>query len=454
MAEAIATKKRNFYKSLDVFNNPNSSSTSIATEPAAKRPRRTLSTASAASRHTTATANNPATPGKPNQSPKPPPSFSPWSQDTFLARLRTFSRVSLWHPKPQSISEVKWAKRGWSCVDVNTVACKGCCGKRLVVSLDFAKTEGSNRGEGVKGDDDDDAQGDTEQDEDELEAALALKYQALIVDGHSDSCPWRRTGCPDDIYRLQVIRAASWQPELRRRYQSLHQISDAIRDVTLRGLPQDKQSLMPIDQLLADLPADVLGPPGEEQPAPEDSLKALEIAMHGWTGSEDSGNELLHCDACFQRIGLWMYQPGYKPARSSPDDDDQTAAIVDLVELHREHCPWRNPDSQSALGTLKGLNACQVLQTCVSAFVKDERRREERQRRSAHQIETNEDGEDHVSAPSSPAPSRDEIEKQDKERESRLKRLKSLFTIKRKSTVVSPPKPKPSLIGRRPATRG
>ena len=176
--------------------------------------------------------------------------------------------------------------------------------------------------------------------------------------------------------------------------------------------------------------------------------------MHGWTGSEDSGNELLHCDACFQRIGLWMYQLGYKPARSSPDDDDQTAAIVDMVELHREHCPWRNPDSQSALGTLKGLNACEVLQTCVSAFVKDERRREERQRRGVHQPETSEDGEDHESAPPSPAPSRDEIEKQDKERESRLKRLKSLFTIKRKSTIVSPPKPKPSLVGRRPATHG
>ncbi|KAI7506596.1 zf-C3HC-domain-containing protein [Hortaea werneckii] len=454
MAEAIATKKRNFYKSLDAFNNPNSSSTSVATEPATKRPRRNLSVVSVASRHTTATANHPAAPAKPNQSPKPPPAFSPWSQDTFLARLRTFSRVSLWHPKPQTISEVKWAKRGWSCVDVNTVACKGCCGKRVVVSLDFAKTEGVNRGEGVEGDGDNgEAQENSEQDEDELEAALALKYQALIVDGHSDSCPWRRTGCPDDIYRLQVIRAASWQPELRRRYQSLHQISDAIREVTLRGSSQDKQSLIPIDQLLADLPADVLGPPGEEQPAPEDSLKALEIAMHGWKGSEDSGNELLHCDACFQRIGLWMYQPGYKPARSTSDDEDQTA-IVDLVELHREHCPWRNPDSQCALGTLKGLNACQVLQTCVSAFVKDERRRDERQRRSVHQPETNEVEEESESAPPSPAPSRDEIEKQDKERESRLKRLKSLFTIKRKSTVVAPPNAKPSLVGKRPATRG
>ncbi|KAI7308208.1 zf-C3HC-domain-containing protein [Hortaea werneckii] len=448
MAEAIATKKRNFYKSLDAFNNPNSSSTSVATEPAPKRPRRNLSAASVASRHTTATANRPATAAKPNHSPKPPPAFSPWSQDTFLTRLRTFSRVSLWHPKPQTISEVKWAKRGWSCVDVNTVACKGCCGKRVVVSLDFAKTESVNRGEGVERDGDNgDAQETAEQDEDELEAALALKYQALIVDGHSDTCPWRRTGCPDDIYRLQVIRAASWQPELRRRYQSLHQISDAIRDVTLRGgSSQDKQSLIPIDQLLADLPADVLGPPGEEQPAPEDSLKALEIAMHGWTGSEDSGNELLHCDACFQRIGLWMYQPGYKPARSgSDDDDDDQTAIVDLVELHREHCPWRNPDSQCALGTLRGLNACQVLQTCVSAFVKDERRREERQRRSVHhqQPETNEDDDaeenERTAPPPSPAPSRDEIEKQDKERESRLKRLKSLFTIKkRKNPVVAP----------------
>lgn len=437
MPEAIATKKRNFYKSLDAFHNP--SSNSISTEqPATKRPRRSLSITSIASRHTTGGTIAAKTASSANSPSKPPPAFSPWSHDTFLARLKTFSKVSLWHSKPERINEVEWARRGWTCVDVNTVACKGCCEKRVVVSLDFAKKAGT--GEDGQGAEEEDVE---EDNEDDMEVALALKYQALIVDGHADTCPWRRTGCPDDIYRLQVIRPAAWQPDLKKRYQSLHQISDSIREAKLKALDPDTSGALSNDELLADLPADVLGPPGEEQPAPEDSLKALEIAMHGWRGAEDSGNELLHCDACFQRIGLWMYQPGYRPSRpSSEDDETDSSMTMDLVELHREHCPWRNAETQKALGNLKGLNACEVLQRSVSSFVREERRRAERSRRPSRPDDEAcaQDDASNYDAPASPAPSRDEIEKQDKDRESRLKRLKSLFTVKRKSNHLVSPK--------------
>ncbi|TKA21702.1 hypothetical protein B0A50_08784 [Salinomyces thailandicus] len=427
MTEAIATKKRNFYKSLDALDNP--SATSISTEPATKRPRRSISITSIASRNTTATAKTTTT----QATPKATPAFSPWSQETFLARLKTFSSVSFWHPKPEAISEVEWAKRGWSCVDVNTVACRGCCGKRVVVSLSFARKEGTTDG------DDEDADGN--EDEEDLETALTFKYKTLIVDGHSSTCAWRRSGCPDDIYRLQVIRPAAWQPSLRKRYQSTHQISEAIREVKVQGLSHEKPNILSTERLLADLPADILGPPAEEQPAPEDSLQALEVALHGWRGSKDAGTELLHCDVCFQRIGLWMYQPDYKPSRSASESDDaEDSATVDLVELHREHCPWRNPDTQKALGNLQGLNACQVLQHCISAFVREEQRRSDRQRKSVSAAEDHDpDGDRENRGSASPAPSRDEVERQDKERESRLKRLKTLFKIKRKSAILTPP---------------
>ncbi|KAK5123563.1 hypothetical protein LTR85_002601 [Meristemomyces frigidus] len=435
MPEAIATTKRKFYKALDSLQNPPATR---PTEPAAKRVRRSTSTTSTVSR---SALPHKSSNWKDDGTPRPPPNFSPWSHETFLARLKTFSSVSLWHPKPEAISEVEWAKRGWVCIDVNTVACRGGCEKRVVVNLDRPRRTSTEQRR-------DDADGEAHDEEDDandndsaMEDALVERYKTLLVNGHAEHCLWRKAGCKDDIYRLQVVRPSVWQPELRKRYQSLHQMCDAIRDVKIKALPHNTAGSLPTERLLADLPADVLGPPGEEQPTPEDSLKALEIALHGWRGSEDSGNELLHCDACVQRIGLWMYQPDYKPAHSSSDDDNDghgEPATIDLVEMHREHCPWRNAATQKSVGgSLDGLNACQILQRVVSTCACEQRRRSEEQQKLGQLPD--DDDEDQLDAEgdaprtASPAPSREEVERQDKERESRLKKLKSLFTIKRKS---------------------
>ena len=424
MPEAIETTKRKFYKVLDSLQNPPATRPS---EPAAKRVRRSISTSSTVSYSTPRVVSGSKTDERPV---KPPPNFSPWSSETFLARLKTFSSVSMWHPKPDAISELEWAKRGWICLGVNTVACKGGCEKRIVVSLEARKQSTEQHDIGTDGDDDE------VEDEETFEDALVERYKTLIVDGHSDSCLWRKAGCKDDVYRLPVVRATIWQPELRKRYRSLHQICESVRDVKLIALPYDAPGLLSTERLLADLPADVLGPPSEEQPTPEDSLKALEIALHGWRGSEDTGNELLHCDACFQRIGLWMYQPGYKPAHSSSDDESGDSATIDLVEIHREHCPWRNAHTQQSAGSLGGLNASQILQRVVSTCARDQRRHTEEQQGvgAHHEAHDDDDNDDHV--PASPAPSREDVMKNDKERESRLKKLKSLFSIKRKGSKL------------------
>ena len=65
--------------------------------------------------------------------------YTPWSRDAFLYRLRTFADPHLWSPKPEAINELQWAKRGWICEDKETVACKGLCGRRLVIDLGLSQ---------------------------------------------------------------------------------------------------------------------------------------------------------------------------------------------------------------------------------------------------------------------------------------------------------------------------
>ena len=168
----------------------------------------------------------------------------------------------------------------------------------------------------------------------------------------------------------------------------------------------------------------------------------------GWRGSTESGNELLCCDACFQRVGLWMYQPGYKPSyinldSASPEasaetDGEEDKSVIDLIEMHREHCPWRNPETQCASGSLAGLNACQVLQRVTSTYAREQKRRSNAQAggyNEENQPPTEERDENNLMPQKL---SREKAAEQDKERESRLRKLKNLFSLKRRPTKVLP----------------
>lgn len=111
------------------------------------------------------------------------PNFQPYSQDQFLARLQTFT-VKKWSTKPDPVSEVVWAKRGWSCDAWNTVACRGGCEKRVVVKL-------RPRRKGEDGTE-------IERSEDmgvEVKPGLVERYSELVVEGHERECLWRRKGC-------------------------------------------------------------------------------------------------------------------------------------------------------------------------------------------------------------------------------------------------------------------
>jgi len=280
-----------------------------------------------------------------------------------------------------------------------------------------------------------------EDDEDEtrleLERALVSRYKKMIADGHAEHCMWRTSGCRDDVYRVQVIRPSVWQPDLRRRCQSIHKISSAVKNVTIKPVEVEDGKIQPASRLIKDLPTDILG--NDEASADDETVaKVLTVALHGWRGSREAGSELLNCDACFQRIGLWMYQPDYKRSRptSSDDETEEEAAVVDLLEMHREHCPWRNGSTQVASGSLAGLSASEILHRVVTTYARDTRRKSQEQVGELDGQEGEEANGEEAEV-QIPKASREEVAKQDKERESRLRKLKSLFSVRRKSTKAT-----------------
>lgn len=152
MSYALETKKRKFHRVLDSLSKPPQTADSSAKPSAA--PTATLrehaptdlsikkvrlsngdDLAPSSVRNSILKVTRPASRVSSTSVPPTRPSFVPWDRERFLERLETFRRVDRWSPKPASVNEVEWAKRGWICTDVNRVACVGGCGGSVVVKI-------------------------------------------------------------------------------------------------------------------------------------------------------------------------------------------------------------------------------------------------------------------------------------------------------------------------------
>ncbi len=132
-----------------------------------------------------------ASPALPNESPK----YAPWDRAAFLKRLKSFSNLTDWSPKPARVNEVEWAKRGWVCQKSERVRC--ClCNVEILVKLNKKEVDGKEEPVYVA------ANIGTQTSNhiratanSQVEEALVNKYAELIVTSHNEDCLWRKRGC-------------------------------------------------------------------------------------------------------------------------------------------------------------------------------------------------------------------------------------------------------------------
>lgn len=291
------------------------------------------------------------------------PNFAPWDREQFLDRLKTFRHVDKWMSKPEQITEVQWAKRGWSCVGKERVGCVGGCETELVIKLEDEHdipTEGEPIEEGEDEKDDDDWR-------DKAHEQLVEKYAEMITTAHEGGCLWRRKGCDDTIYRLPLAHQAIALANLRERYESLATMADELpanlstppEFSALRDSPQLSRLLHPPQ---ASSPSSIphTSPPPEGSspvshpprttslPTPPVNQRALTLALFGWRAETEHITGLAVCPACFRRLGLWLFKPRPSSSASEPDGEASVSRL-DVVAEHRDYCPWINSESQNGL---------------------------------------------------------------------------------------------------------
>ncbi len=210
-----------------------------------------------------------------------------------------------------------------------------------------------------------------------------------------------------------------------------------------------------LDQLIELLPKD-FAQAQVQAPAADDSMTietvappginkdALTLALFGWEAEAGHIKGLVACNACFRRLGLWLFldQPRSSSPTAKDDDDPQddgpSVTALDVVNEHRDYCPWINAASQNGNALKrKPVNGgeekagweilLRVLSTAHHFRVQPATVRTHSI--SVDQLEA-QGKEDARPASSSTADTRTEENARDKERWAKLKNLKKAFDVK------------------------
>ncbi|KAL2049253.1 hypothetical protein ABVK25_010520 [Lepraria finkii] len=367
------------------------------------------------------------------------PNFAPWDRGQFLERLKTYRHVDKWMGKPEHISEVQWAKRGWSCVGKERVGCVGGCSKEVVITLE-------NNRENKENEDERPADEDVDEEEwrEKAQEELVEKYAEMIITSHGGGCLWRRRGCDDTIQRLPLAHRATAIDKLRRRYESLLAMAPELPPdpFTPEGLDisniHAQTALLicsspsdPPPDCTQNTPSDLSKPPNNAASPPPANTSAMTLALFGWQAEEGHISGLATCTACFRRLGLWLFRPS-----SSDTDSHSSMERLDVIGEHRDYCPWVNPLSQngtaSRRSSLDGLAGWEVLMRAVNVSTLHRRGGSgDTTGATSKDLDAGASGVASLTSLATTSRDRKDEEERDKERWAKLKRLKQVFHVKR-----------------------
>lgn len=147
----------------------------------------------------------------------------------------------------------------------------------------------------------------------------------------------------EDIYHIAIASRTKSSAELLSRYSSFTPIA--------ADLPLLENIIYPepsIQDILKRIPATYFRAqePATEPPKSSTEIAAFAFALFGWTGVSESRISLAVCNHCFQRLGLWLSSDTRLKEMSKKLDVPIESLRLNLVESHREHCPWKNAEVQ------------------------------------------------------------------------------------------------------------
>jgi hypothetical protein len=174
------------------------------------------------------------------------------------------------------------------------------------------------------------------------------------------------TTLADEIYHIPIPNRTKSSAELLDRYESFKAVSSELPLLENITYPEP-----PISDVLARIPSHFWGT--HESPISSSDIVAFTFALFGWSGVSESKIALATCSHCFQRIGLWLSNDSRLKEMSTKLDVPIESLRLNLLESHREHCPWKNPITQgnTKSGPIENMAAWETLEFMLMGKKKD-----------------------------------------------------------------------------------
>lgn len=154
-----------------------------------------------------------------------------------------------------------------------------------------------------------------------------------------------RLTAPDDIYHIPIPNRAKSTVELLFRYSSFRAIANDLPIIENLIYPDPR-----VYSILERIPTSFFSPPGadisETPPTSPAERVAFLFAVFGWSGVAEAKISMAVCGHCHQRVGLWLCKDDRLKEMSKKLEVPIETLRLNLVESHREHCPWKNPETQ------------------------------------------------------------------------------------------------------------
>lgn len=286
--------------------------------------------------------------------------YDPDSREEFLKRLQTFKLIT-YSPKPTEIDAVAAARCGWfNEGGKESLTCKSCKVVWTMPSLHNVS-------------------------KDQLSETIT-KHQAMLVDQHKLSCPWRVRQAEPSIYSMEIPAPAALSATV---LQHASELQTAASQISVKHpLTSHQVSLLlsAVNSAQADLMRKAVSAESSSlsmSQMPEES--AIIVAFFGWslfspvsrstnvsatatpsglsTPGSGSGRAMVMCKLCARQVGLWSFASGTLPQSPSPNGGPPAAARssvtrqFDVLKEHRPHCPYIVKTTYLPLMTLPGVRS-------------------------------------------------------------------------------------------------
>lgn len=271
--------------------------------------------------------------------------YDPDSRADFLARLQTFKLVT-YSSKPSQIDAVAAARCGWFNEGKEQLTCKTC-----KVTWTMPPRPMSNK--------------------EEL-ASLVSQQQAMLVDQHSTSCPWKVRQSEETIYAMPIPspsslltsilqKASRLQPSLDgisvKHPLTAHQTSILVSAVGAAQSDAIRKAAAGVDKpmelsFLPDETATIVAFFGWDRhtastsrlsasSTPNASLSRISSGLATPRASA-SDKIMISCQLCQRQVGLWSFSTASKDSTlSTPGlSKTPTGRQFDVLREHRPHCPF------------------------------------------------------------------------------------------------------------------